>query len=56
MLLAVANHGTYVSGETLAVELVTGTDIPIGTSFKVVQDVELDGTPARIALEVIGKE
>jgi isoleucyl-tRNA synthetase len=56
LLLAVANHGTYVSAETLAVELVTGTDIPIGTSFTVVQDVELDGTPARIALEVVRKE
>jgi isoleucyl-tRNA synthetase len=56
LLQAVAAHGSYISGETLAVELVTGTDIPLGTSFAVVQDVELDGTPARIALEVSRKE
>jgi isoleucyl-tRNA synthetase len=53
---AVASHRAYITGETLAVELVTGTDIPIGTSFAVLQDVELDGTPARIALEVVRKE
>jgi isoleucyl-tRNA synthetase len=53
---AVASHRAYITGETLAVELLTGTDIPSGTSFAVLQDVELDGTPARIALEVVPKE
>jgi len=52
LLKEVAAQQDYIAGETLAVEVLTGTDIPSGTSFAVVQDVELDGTPARIALEV----
>ncbi len=52
LLKAVAAHREYIAGETLAVEVLTGTDIPSGRSFSVVQDVELDGTPARIALDV----
>ncbi|HSL69134.1 MAG TPA: class I tRNA ligase family protein, partial [Longimicrobiales bacterium] len=49
---AVEQHRDYICGETLAVELVSGTDISTGTDLAVVHDVELDGTRARIALEV----
>ena len=40
----------YVAGETLAVAVDSGTDIPNSAAYSTVQEVELDGTTARIAL------
>ena len=49
---AVQSWQEYVAGETLAVTVESGTDIPTSGAYSAVQDVELDGCSARIALAV----
>jgi isoleucyl-tRNA synthetase len=56
VLKAVQQWGPYIAAETLAVQLDSGTDIPTGSEYLAVQDVELDGTRAQIALVVARKD
>jgi isoleucyl-tRNA synthetase len=51
---AAQHFGDYIAGEVLAVDLKVGTDIPNG-GYTAVQDVELEGFRAQIALQVTGK-
>ncbi len=56
-VLAAANRWSdYIASETLAVALETGTDIPQQTAYASVQDAELDGQSARIALQAVSEE
>ena len=50
---AVREHGEFIAGETLALELAVGeaSASPGPEGFRVTKDVEMDGVPARIALE-----
>jgi isoleucyl-tRNA synthetase len=56
LMQAVERFRAYIAGETLAVALQTGTDVPHADGYAAVQDVELEGLRARIALQVVARE
>jgi isoleucyl-tRNA synthetase len=46
---AATSHADFIAGETLAVAVTVG-DGEVGSAFPHVRDVDVDGTPVRIAL------